>query len=111
MRLLTVREACERLRISRAMLYKLVKQGKLSLLKVGGKSLVTEEALDALLQAGTAASEKHSWERYHAELLRLGLTTPECRDAVLTPRFEDVAPVEVAGKPASELIIEERDAR
>ena len=39
------------------------------------------------------------------------VSTLECRDAALAPRFEDVLPVEVVGKPASELIIEERDAR
>lgn len=37
MQLLTVKEACARLRISRATLYNLVKQGKLAFVKIGGE--------------------------------------------------------------------------
>lgn len=112
MKLLTIPEACERLRISRATLYKLVKQGQLTLVKVGGKSLIPEEALHKLLGVMPTAgvSEEKAWERYYEELLRLGLTTPESRQAIVAPNFDDSVPVEVTGKPASELIIEEREA-
>ena len=54
MKLLTIREACERLRISRATLYKLAKRGTLTLVKIGGKSLIPEEAF---LVTGKPASE------------------------------------------------------
>lgn len=112
MKLFTIPEACERLRISRATLYKLVKQGQLTLVKVGGKSLIPEEALHKLLGVTLTAggSEDKAWERYYEELLRLGLTTPESRQAIVAPHFDDSVPVEVTGKPASELIIEEREA-
>lgn len=113
MDLLTIREACERLRISRATLYKLVKRGSLRLVKVGGKSLIPEEAILRLV--GTTAraplSEEQAWERYYEELLHLGLTIPASREAIVAPKFADFVPVEVSGKPASTLIIEERDAR
>ncbi len=113
MRLLTIREACDRLRISRATLYKLVKRGTLPLVKVGGKSLIMEEALLKLLGAPPPGqkAEEFAWQRYYAELLRLGLTTPESRQAIVAPAFEDFVPVNVTGKPASELIIEGRGAR
>jgi excisionase family DNA binding protein len=113
MGLLTIREACDRLRISRATLYKLVKRGTLPLVKVGGKSLITEEALRKLLGAPPPGqkAEELAWQRYYEELLRLGLTTPESRQAIVAPTFEDFVPVDVTGKPASELIIEERGAR
>ena len=112
MKFLTVREACEHLRISRATFYKLVKQGQLTLVKVGGKSLIPEEALYKLLGVMPTAgvSEEKAWGRYYEELLRLGLTTPESRQAIVAPTFDDFVPVEVTGKPASELIIEEREA-
>ncbi len=80
MKLLTIREACERLRISRATLYKLARRGTLTLVKIGGKSLIPEEALLS-------------------------------RQAVVAPKFADFVPVEVTGKPASEMIIDEREAR
>lgn len=112
MELLTIPEACQRLRISRATLYKLVKRGTLPLVKVGGKSLILEEALLKLVGTTRAeVSDAEAWERYYEELLRQGLTSPESRQAVVTPRFADFVPIEVAGKPASQLIIEEREAR
>ena len=49
--------------------------------------------------------------RYYEEPLRLGLTTPQSRQAVVAPKFADFVPVELTGKPASELIIEVREAR
>ena len=113
MKLLTIREACERLRISRATLYKLAKRGTLTLVKIGGKSLIPEEALLKLIGGphGAEVSDEQAWERYYEELLRLALTTPESRQAVVAPKFADFVPVEVAGKPASEMIIDEREAR
>lgn len=113
MKLLTIPEACERLRISRATFYKLLKRGALAVVKVGGKSLVPEETLWKLLGApsGAEVSEEKSWGQYYDELLRLGLTTPESRQAIVMPKFSDFVPIEVKGKPASEIIIEERGAR
>ncbi|MFQ5830632.1 MAG: helix-turn-helix domain-containing protein [Candidatus Methylomirabilia bacterium] len=113
MKLLTIPEACERLRISRATLYKLVKRGTLTLVKVGGKSLVPEETLWNLLAApaGPGDSEERSCERCYEELLRLALTTAESRQASVRPKFSEFVPIEVKGKAASELIIEERGAR
>ncbi|MBI3330432.1 MAG: helix-turn-helix domain-containing protein [Nitrospinae bacterium] len=113
MKLLTIPEACARLRISRATLYKLVNRGLLSLVKVGGKSLVSEEAIQTLTGTPpkTEVSEKQAWEQYYEALLRLALTTPESRQALLEPMFADFTPIEVEGKPASEIIIEERGAR
>lgn len=111
MKLFTIPEACERLRISRATLYKLIKRGTLTLVKVGGKSLIPEEAIQKLLGAAPAAEETEAkpWERFYEQLLRSGLTTPESRQGIVAPRFDDFAPVEITGKPASELIIEERE--
>jgi excisionase family DNA binding protein len=113
MKLLTIKEACERLRISRATLYKLVRRGTLSLVKVGGKSLVKEEALQKLVGGPPPGerAEEEAWARYYEELLRLGLTTPKSRQGIVAPAFDDLVPVEVTGKPASELIIEERGER
>jgi excisionase family DNA binding protein len=109
-RLLTIPEACERLRISKATLYKLVKRGTLSLVKVGGKSLITEEALQKLIGGSQPGEreEEQAWERYYENLLRAGLTTPASRQAIAAPAFDDFVPINVTGKPASELIIEER---
>lgn len=74
-RLLTIPEACERLRISRASLYKLIKRGMLSLVKVGGKSVIPEDALLKLIGTSQGrASEEDAWGLYYEELLRLGLT-------------------------------------
>lgn len=113
MKLLTIPEACKVLRISRATFYKLVKRGALTLVKVGGKSLVREETIQKLVRGPQGANvlEEKAWERYYEELLHLGLTTLGSRQAIVTPRFSDFVPVEVKGKPPSELIIEERGAR
>ncbi|MGH7148749.1 MAG: helix-turn-helix domain-containing protein, partial [Nitrospiraceae bacterium] len=53
MKLLTVKEACVRLRISRATLYNLVRKGKIGFVKIGGKSLIREEDIDRLIAEGT----------------------------------------------------------
>lgn len=113
MKLLTIPEACEHLRISRASLYKLVKRGTLRLVKVGGKSLITEEALQKLVESPQSDQrmEEEAWERYYEDLLRAGLTTPASRRAIVAPAYDDFAPIDAAGKPASEMIIEERGER
>ncbi len=51
------------------------------------------------------------WEQYYEELVRLGLIGQESRRAVIAPRYTDFAPVKAKGKPASEIIIEERGER
>jgi hypothetical protein len=83
------------------------------MVKVGGKSLVQEEAIEALVGAARRGqgSEAKGWERYYEELLRLGLTTHESRQAIVAPRFADIVSIEVKGKPASQIIIEERGVR
>jgi len=111
MKLLTIPEACERLRISRATLYKLVKRGTLPLVKVGGKSLIKEESLEKLLGTLPQGEGAMVWEQYYEELRRLGLTSAESHHAIVAPTFDDFAPVDVTGKPASELIIKERGER
>lgn len=118
MKLLTVKETCERLRISRATLYNLVKTGKLTFVKIGGKSLVREDAVERLITQGTRRRPKKtarteeetravSWEK----LVRRGLVDPASRRAFLAPKFSDFKPVKVKGKLASEIIIEERGER
>jgi excisionase family DNA binding protein len=113
MKLLTIPEACEQIRISRATLYKLIKRGVLPLVKIGGKSLITEEALQKLLRTEPTAegSEEQMWEQYYEDLLRCGLTTRESCHAIVRPQFSDFVPIEVMGTPASELIIAERGER
>ncbi len=112
-RLLTVKEACDRLRISRATFYKLVRSGSIPLVKVGGKSLVAEASLYTLIEAPPPrrGGNGQAWARYHDQLLALGLTVPESRSPIVAPRFSDFEPAEMLGKPASALITEERAAR
>lgn len=118
MKLLTVKEACERLRISRATLYNLVKKGKLSLVKIGGKSLISEEVIDRLIAQATwtppkraADAGEKTWAASWDELIRRGLVDPASRRAFFAPKFSDFKPVKAKGKPASEIIIEERGER
>ncbi|MFQ5684338.1 MAG: helix-turn-helix domain-containing protein [Candidatus Binatia bacterium] len=110
---MTIPEACERVRVSRATLYKLIKRGALPLVKIGGKSLIAEDALQKLIGAASTSkgAEDQGWMEYYEQLLRLGLATHESRQAILAPTFTDFIPIEVIGKPASELIIEERAER
>jgi len=112
-KLLTIPEVCERVRVSRATLYRLIKRGTLPLVKIGGKSLIAEDALQKLIRTSSTSKkvEDQTWGEYYEELLRLGLTTPESRQAIVAPAFSDFIPIEVIGKPASELIIEERAQR
>ena len=113
MKLVTVREACERLRISRASFYKLVQRGSLPLVKIGGKSLITEAAIEALVQGATEWREpgRQAWAEYYRQLLGLGLTSLESRDAVVSPGLGDFVPAAAGGSPTSALVHEEREAR
>lgn len=118
MKLLTVKEACERLRISRATLYNLVKNGKLGIIKIGGKSLVSDESIDRLIAEATRIRPKRAaggkvvtWVAYWDELVRRGLVDPASRRSFFAPKFSDFEPVKTKGKPASEIIIEERGER
>jgi excisionase family DNA binding protein len=49
-----VPDACRAIGISRATLYHLAKQGKVRLVRVGGRTLVPELELDRLANQGTA---------------------------------------------------------
>jgi excisionase family DNA binding protein len=118
MKLLTVKETCERLRISRATLYNLVRGGKLTFVKIGGKSLMSEEAIERFItQAArtaptrTARTEEETWAVSWDELVRRGLVDSASRRAFLAPKFSDFRPVKAKGKLASEIIIEERGER
>jgi excisionase family DNA binding protein len=118
MRLLTIREACERLRISRATLYNLTKKGTLPLVKIGGKSLIKEAAIDRLIVQGASAAtkrpagaEEKTWAAAWDEIVRLGLVDAASRRAFFAPKFSDFKPAKARGKPASLIIIEERGER
>ena len=118
MRLLTVREACERLRISRATLYNLAKRGKLAFVKIGGKSLIRDDIIDRLIAQGSWARPKRTavapggtWASLWQEIVRRGLVDPASRRAFLAPRLKAFKPVKAKGKAASQLIIEGRGER
>jgi len=49
-KLLTVREACEYLSISKATLYKLIKKGKIKPVKIGKSTRLDKEDLDKLVE-------------------------------------------------------------
>lgn len=115
MKLLTVKETCERLRISRATLYNLIKSGKLAVVKIGGKSLIREDAANRLVTQGTRTrpkmtdrTDEEAWRNFWDELVRRGLVDPASRRAFFAPKFSDFTPVKVKGKLASEIIIDER---
>ena len=116
--MLTVREACERLRISRATLYNLAKNGKLTFVKIGGKSLIRDDVIHRLIARGSGKRPKRpprtartSRVRLWEDLVRRRLVDPESRQAFLTPRLTPFKPIKAKGKPASEIIIEERGER
>ncbi len=118
MRLLTVREVCERLRISRATLYNLVKNGKLRLVKIGGKSLIRDEVIHRLIAGGSWARARKSPRKSRTTRARLwedlvdrGLVEPASRQAFLAPKLAPLVPMKAKGKPASRIIIEERGER
>ena len=118
MRLLTVREACERLRISRATLYNLVKKRKLAFVKIGGKSLIRDDVIHRLIAQGSRERPKRPAEtpaktraRLWEDLVRRGLVDPASRQAFLVPKLAPFRPIKARGKPASQIIIEERGER
>jgi len=118
MRLLTIREACERLRISRATLYNLAKRGKIAFVKIGGKSLIRDDAIHRLISQGSRArsqrpapSPETTWPTLWDALLRRGLVEPASRGAFLSPKLVPFRPVKAKGKLPSETIIEERGER
>jgi excisionase family DNA binding protein len=118
MKLLTVKEACERLRISRATLYNLVRKGKVTIVKIGGKSLIREEDIDRLIAVGTgargernASAKRSVLAAYWDELVNRGLVDPASRAAFFSPKPSDLEPVKTKGKPASQIIIDERGER
>lgn len=49
-RLLTIKEACDYLRISRATLYRFINQGKLKPVKIGKRTLIDKADLDRLIE-------------------------------------------------------------
>ena len=49
-RLLTVKEACEYLRIGRSTLYRHIKQGKIKPVKIGKRTLIDKNDLDRLIE-------------------------------------------------------------
>ncbi|MBI2368920.1 MAG: helix-turn-helix domain-containing protein [Deltaproteobacteria bacterium] len=116
--LLTIRETCEKLRISRASLYRLVGRGELHLVKIGGRSLVREEEVRLLIKKSARrpavaprAPLRKALEDYWQELVRSGLVGEESRQAFFNPKGSRFNPVEVKGTPLSELIIAERGER
>ncbi len=118
MQLLTVKEACTRLRISRATLYNLVKRGTLAFVKIGGKSLIRDDTIDRLIAQETSPPAQRvtgaagrKWARCWDDLLRRGLVAPASRRAFLAPKYSDLSPIKTKGKPASEIIIQERGER
>ena len=115
MRLLTIQEACERLRISRATLYNLVKSVKLTFVRIGEKLLIRENVIHRLIARGSrlrpkrpartpGATSARLWE----DLVRRGLVEAASRQAFLAPKLTPFKPVKTKGKPASEIIVEER---
>lgn len=52
-RLLTVREACVVLGISRASLYTLLGRGEIKVLRVGRRVLIAQTAIEAFIDGGT----------------------------------------------------------
>jgi excisionase family DNA binding protein len=118
MRLLTIKEACERLRVSRATLYNLVKKGDLALIKIGGKSLIGEPVIERLITQAArtrprwgVASREPAWVACWEELASRGLVDATSRRAFFDSDLADFKPVKAKGKLASQIIIEERGER
>ncbi len=55
---LTVREFCERFRLSSTLVYQQVNGGLIPSIRVGGKILIRSDALDTLLEASEDTKEK-----------------------------------------------------
>lgn len=76
---LSIKQICERLPVSKTLVYRLVKEGTIPSTLLGGKILVPEDALDALLEdrqpsGGDGAQE--SAPREHAPKRRRRSPTP-----------------------------------
>lgn len=54
---LTVREFCQRFRLSSTLVYQQVSGGLIPSIRVGGKILIRSDALDTLLKAADGAKE------------------------------------------------------
>jgi excisionase family DNA binding protein len=50
-KLLTIKEACEYLNLSRATIYKLIKEGKLTPIKIGRSTRLDKSDLDAFVES------------------------------------------------------------
>ena len=114
-KLLTVQEACEYLRVSRATFYRLAKDGTVVLRKVRGRTVVREAALARTplpaARGRRGAARKRQQDPLVAwidELIGAGLVSPHDRRKVLHPYRERYRPANVDGVPLSELIIRER---
>jgi excisionase family DNA binding protein len=57
-RALSIKEAAEACGLSRATIYRLIADGKLSTLKIGARRLVPVGAIDALLSPGEAGGDR-----------------------------------------------------
>ena len=55
---LTVKEFCDRFRLSSTLVYQEVNNGSIPSIRVGGKILIRSNALDALLNASDDTKEK-----------------------------------------------------
>lgn len=55
---LTVREFCQKFRLSSTLVYQQVNGGSISSIRVGGKILIRSDALDTLLEASDDTKEK-----------------------------------------------------
>ena len=55
---LTVREFCQRFRLSSTLIYQQVNVGSIPSIRVGGKILIRSDALDTLLMASEDTKEK-----------------------------------------------------
>jgi excisionase family DNA binding protein len=53
----TINEAAEHLRVSRALLYKHIKQGKLKPFKIGARTLIRGSELDRFVQSAQQAAQ------------------------------------------------------
>lgn len=66
-RLLTVKEACEYLRITRATLYQLIKKGKIQPIKIGRKTLIDQDDLDRLIEESKVSINQGKSKQEHAK--------------------------------------------
>jgi excisionase family DNA binding protein len=109
MKLLTVREVCERLRISRATFYSLVKKGDLSIVKIGGKSLIAEDVIERLVTRGTRKSaprrvrsqDRGGWKASWEAMVRQTPQEPSGPRPFYAPRDAGAEPGKIDPEPAA----------